>query len=138
MRPCTRRSCNNWTCRNERLAWPGGAYRLGLSLLDRQLVHGVALAQLLDHVQAVHHIAEEVVAGGQLAMAVGVADEELAAVGVGARVGHRHGTLSIAPLHGFVLELVARTSAAGAGGVAALDDEVGDVAVEGEAVVVPL
>src|SRR6516162_1035789 len=60
-------------------------------------------------------------------------DEELAAVGIGAGVGH--GELaglveSVRRAFGFVLEAIAGAAHAGAGGVASLDHEVGDDAMK--------
>ena len=64
-------------------------------------------------------------------------DEELAAVGVGAGVGHRDRTDLVATRgRQFVLEAVAGATTAGAGGVAALAHEAVDDAVEDDAVVV--
>ena len=66
-----------------------------------------------------------------------VGDEKLGAVCAGASVGH--GQIARAVLvriaHKLVFEAVARTTATGTGGVAALDDEVGNDAVEGDAIV---
>src|SRR5690606_578650 len=65
-----------------------------------------------------------------------VGDEELAAVGVRAGVGHRqHPALVLHAVAGLVLEPVARAAAARALGAAALDHEVRDHPVETEAVV---
>ena len=66
-----------------------------------------------------------------------VGDEELAAVGAGAGVGHRERSDLVLVRIAFelVFEAIAGAAAAGAGGVAALDHEVGDDAVEDGAVV---
>ena len=66
-----------------------------------------------------------------------VGHEELAAVGAGARVGHGEETGAVVLQAGgeLVGELVAGAAHAGAGGIAALNHEVGDDAVEGDAVV---
>src|SRR5579864_2529961 len=66
-----------------------------------------------------------------------VGDEELAAVGVGAGVGHgeRADLVFAGVVAGFVLETVPGTAAAGRGGVAALNHEVGDDAMKDGAVV---
>jgi hypothetical protein len=64
--------------------------------------------------------------------------EELAAIGVGAGVGHGHRADLVAALHRLVREAVAGAAAAGAGGVAALAHEAVDDAVEDDAVVVVL
>src|SRR4249919_3801942 len=63
-------------------------------------------------------------------------DEELRAVRVRAGVRHREGTADDAVLIELVLELVARPAGAVSARAAALDHEVRDDAVEGEAVVV--
>ena len=65
-----------------------------------------------------------------------VGDEELAAIGVGAGIGHgQHATLMLHTVVGFVLEAVARAAATGAFRAAALDHEIGNHAVEAEAVI---
>ena len=66
---------------------------------------------------------------------VGGDDEELAAVRVRAGVRHRERAALDPVLVGLVLELVAGPARAGAGRVTALDHEVGDDAVEHDAVV---
>lgn len=65
-------------------------------------------------------------------------DEELGSVGVCARIGHRDDAGFVVFEFGmeFVLELVTRSAATGFSGVAALDHEVIDDAVEGDAIVV--
>src|SRR5690242_8204740 len=67
-----------------------------------------------------------------------VRDEELAAVRAGPRVRHREdaGLVVLEPADELVAELVARAAAAVAVRAAALDHEIGDHAVEREAVVV--
>ena len=64
-------------------------------------------------------------------------DEELASVGPRTRVGHGEETGAVVLQSGSELvgELVARTAHAGAGGIASLDHEIRDDAVEGDAVV---
>ena len=62
-------------------------------------------------------------------------DVELTAVGVGAGVGHgQHARGVVLERADFIVELVAGTAGAVALGVAALDDEAGHHAVEGQAV----
>lgn len=67
-----------------------------------------------------------------------VGDEELAAVGAGACVGHREdaGFVVFEVRDEFVAEFVAWAARSGAGWVAALNHEVGDDAVEFDVVVV--
>src|SRR3954452_1426947 len=98
--------------------------------------HDVAALRLERDVHAGRgHEAEEVVALGEIARAVGGGDEELRAVGVGTRVGHRQRTERVLAEHGLVVPAVARATASGAFGIAALDHEPGLHAVEGETVV---
>jgi len=68
-----------------------------------------------------------------------VGDEELGAVGVGSGVGHGEDAGLVVPTVGLALalEFVAGAAGAGAGRAAALDHEVGDHAVERQAVVEP-
>src|SRR3984957_1827529 len=89
------------------------------------------------YVVAFDYFAEDGVLAGEPA-GVGYGDEELAAVGVGA--GVRHGELSffleaMFGALGFVGELVAGAAHAGAFGVAALDHELRDDAVEDGSVI---
>src|SRR5579862_6541258 len=64
-------------------------------------------------------------------------DEELAAVGVGACIGHgkRAGLVFAGIIFYFVRKLISRTARAGAGRVAALNHEVGNDAMEFDSVV---
>src|SRR3546814_8872939 len=93
----------------------GGQYGVGIAL-DRDLADVVALLDLVDRLQALDHLAEH----GVLAVQPGggdVGDEELAAVGVRAGVGHRqHAALVADAVVGLVLEAVAGAAAAGAPG----------------------
>ena len=60
-----------------------------VALFDLDLAHLVADLGLVGDVEALDHVAEQVVALGELALAVVDADEELRTVRVGAGVGHR-------------------------------------------------
>merc|ERR1719345_265328 len=100
---------------------------------------GAALAtdglHLLDHVHALGHLAEDAVLAVE-EVRLGRTDEELAAVGVGARVGHRQRAgRAVADVEVLVLELTAVDALAAhavtRGDVAALAHEAGDDAVEG-------
>src|SRR5215471_8101353 len=103
---------------------------------DRQRLHHVTLIDALGDLDPVDDIAEQVVERLELAAAVVDADEELAAVGVGSRIGHRDGAERVLTLHWLISELVARTASTGAFGIASLDDELGHDSVERETVVV--
>src|SRR5439155_20012019 len=102
----------------------------------------------VDDVEAAGDLAEEGVVLGQLPAQVLVADEELAAVGVRAAVGHRDGAAGVLALDRFVGKLVAGTAGShpvrvelrllAVLAVAALDDEARNDAVEYDLVVEPL
>src|SRR6267143_4860893 len=104
--------------------------------LDGYGGHGVALRDLEDDVHARLDVAEQVVTFAQLLRIVDGTDEELAAIGVRTGVRHRQGAGGVLAEHRFVVELVARAAGAGSLRVAALDDEIGDHAVELKAVVI--
>ena len=94
------------------------------------------LGDCFHHVIAVCDLAEDGVLAGEVRCR-GDGDEELAAVGPGARVGHGQQTW-LGEGDGrddFVLEPVARAPGSSAGGVAALDHETVYDAVEDNAVV---
>src|SRR5260370_21006140 len=102
-------------------------------------VHAVAadFADFFYYVVAFDDFTEDGVLAGEPA-GVGDGDEELAAVGVGAGVGHGElaGLLeAVFGALGFVGELVARAAHAGAFGIATLDHELWDDAMEDGAVV---
>src|SRR5690349_10270267 len=107
-----------------------------LGFLDGYRFELIALLNLVHHILAAGDLPEH----GVLAIEpIGddVGDEELAAVGIGSGVGHGEGAdfmlIRIAP--GLVLKFIAGSAAAGAGGIAALDHEVGDHAMKHGAVV---
>src|SRR6266852_4782550 len=103
-------------------------------LLDSYRLHYVAGADAAYYIHAGDGIAEDGVVGRQAGL-VFQANEELAAIGVGASVRHRHCTGFVGASNRLVVELVAGTTSAGAGGVAALDDETRLDAVEDHAVI---
>src|SRR5690606_25520878 len=114
----------------------GGQHRRGVAL-DLHRVDRIALGDRVDHRQTFGDLAEHGVAAVQ-PVGLDVGDEELAAVGVGAGIGHgQHAALVRDAVAGFVLEAVAGAATAGALGAAALDHEVRDDAVERQAVVEP-
>lgn len=91
----------------------------------------------------VHHILphDDFAEDGMLSVEVRgweVGDEELAAIGVRTRIGHREdaGLVVLERAVNLIRELVARAAGTGARWVAALNHEVGDHAVEGDAVIV--
>src|SRR5207249_1419073 len=113
----------------------GSAETLTGLFLNSDRRHDIADRDLEHHVHAALNVADQVVELLQLLAVVNSADEKLAAVGVRARIGHRHRASGILAAHRLVLELVARSAGAIALGVAALDDEVGFDAVKLEAVI---
>src|SRR5580693_6431553 len=145
-RACTTRPAG--TCTGRDPAACGGVYEGSLGLrrgkLDRGDPHrldwfvaavGGHTLQLVDHIHAALHLAEHGVFAVQPRARLGGDDEELRAVGVGARVRHRERAAHDLVRVDLVLERVAGTAGAGAQRAAALDHEVADDAVEVEAVV---
>lgn len=124
----------------------GGPFGDAVLVCFEEIVGGVVDGDGLDGVSALDGIDDVLAAGdftedGVFAVEVGsgeVGDEELGAVGVRSGVGHGEdaGFVVLAVGFAFALELVAGVTGAGAEGAAALDHEIGDDAVEGEAVVV--
>jgi hypothetical protein len=104
---------------------------------DFDLSDGIAGGDGIDDVLALSDFTEDAVfavePGGGF-----VSDEELGAVGAGAGVGHGEDS-GLGVFEGgieFIAELVAGIAGAGAEGAAALDHEIGNDAVELEAIVV--
>src|SRR2546426_1797663 len=97
--------------------------------------HHIADSDLEHDVHPALNVTEQVVKLLQLLAVVNGADEELAAIGVGARIGHGHRAGRVLAGHRLVVELVAGPTRAIALGVAALNYEVGFDAVKLEAVV---
>ena len=127
-----------WSTPPRRADAPEGARPSAVALGHHHRLHDVADLGGLRDVDALDHVAEEVVVLRQLAAAVVDRDEELRAVRVRTGVGHRDRAQRVLTLHRLVTELVARAAAAGALGAAALDHELRDHPVEREAVVVAL
>eukprot|EP00036_Acanthoecidae_sp_10tr_P008836 CAMPEP_0182918896 /NCGR_PEP_ID=MMETSP0105_2-20130417/2358_1 /TAXON_ID=81532 ORGANISM="Acanthoeca-like sp., Strain 10tr" /NCGR_SAMPLE_ID=MMETSP0105_2 /ASSEMBLY_ACC=CAM_ASM_000205 /LENGTH=150 /DNA_ID=CAMNT_0025056019 /DNA_START=521 /DNA_END=973 /DNA_ORIENTATION=+ len=104
------------------------------------LIH-LALLDVVQRIKPIDHPAKD----GVLAIerrSLGVCDEELRAVGVGASIGHRHHpTLVVSQVvHDLVLKLVAPdglATFAGTSGVAGLHHKPFDVAMYQHAVVIP-
>ena len=108
------------------------------SVRGRSLLIGVDPLHRVDDLEALHDLTEVVVLRRQVDAAGAADEEELAAVGVRAGVGHGHRADLVLLLDGLVVEAVAGAAAAGAGRVAALAHEAVDDAVEDDAVVVVL
>jgi len=115
---------------------PFGVYRRPSGLVDLNAVDKVALFDGKENIFAGNDAAKDTVLtiepGGS-----DMGDEKLAAVGVGAGIGHAQHTRAIMFEVGvkFVAEAIARAATTGTGRIAALDHEVLDDAVEGNAVV---
>ena len=122
----------------------------GIHLVNVGLDFRCILQRLLHHLHPALGVVQQLIAGhlhrqclhilgGRLAV---LHDEELAAVGVGAGVGHAQGPAEIVQLPAaLVLKLGAvnaLAACAGAGGVAPLDHKILDDPVENKAVVVAL
>jgi len=115
-------------------------------LIGEEIVGGVEDVDAGDFVAAADGV-DDILTGGDFTedrvfavepVGRDVSDEELGAVGARAGIGHGEDA-GFGVFEGrveFVTELVAWAAGAGAGGVAALDHEVGDDAVEFDAVVV--
>src|SRR5690242_14394815 len=104
-------------------------------LLDRDRGHAIALLDAIDLVHAGDDLAEHGVVVVQVRRGA-IGDVELAARRVGVlAAGHRHRAADVLLLVELRLDLVARPAGPVTLGAAALDDEVGDHAMEAEAVV---
>ncbi len=124
----------------------------GLRLVHRHLLENdrldwrrslAAPAELNRHasngikgIESGRDLAEDRVVGRE--SGVGMNDEELAAVGVRSRIGHRHGPALVLALHWLVGKLVTWATHSCAGRVTALHHEPTDDAVEWRAVVVTI
>ena len=133
---------------------PGGLFVIqhciplvdALFLSRKEVVGGIENFNLLDFVAAgdgVHdiHPISDMTEDGVFAVKVRcghVGDEELASIGPWAGIGHGKNTGAVVfePSVDFVFKAVAGSAAASAGRIAALDHELLDDAMEGEAVVV--
>src|SRR3954470_6652605 len=127
------------TPRQTRRRRSGELDALDLLILDRLVAATGWLP--LDRVDGLHparHTAEHGVLAVEPRRGVGRDDEELRAVRVRARVGHRERAADDLVVVELVLERVAGAACAGPLRAAALDHEVGDDAVKDEPVVEPL
>src|SRR6266545_5850965 len=112
------------------------AQRLDADRVDGAVARvGLSAADPVDDVHPARDLAEDRVLAVEPRGLLGGHDEELRAVGVGARVGHRQRAAHHLVLVDLVLEGVAGAAGAGALRAAALDHEVGDDAMEDEPVV---
>src|SRR3954451_2944844 len=123
----------------------GAAVLLGdLEGLDADVVGGLVARvgrlalDRVDDLHALDDLAEDRVLAVEPRRLAGRDQEELRAVGVRARVGHRQRAAHDLVLVDLVLELVAGATGAGALRAAALDHEVADHAVEDQPVVEPV
>ena len=116
-----------------------GFYRINLFFGCGYFDHGIALGDCVDHIHAVGHFSKNGVFSIQVGLR-GMGDEKLAAIGVWTGISHGDHP-------GFVLKRVAinlvrkfitGATAARAGGVSTLDDEIIDYPVETNPVVVAI
>lgn len=113
-------------------------YGAQLLLHDADREDPVAAADVVDRIQPLDHAAEAGVAAVEVLRVFAVhADEELRAAGILAGMRHREdaAVVILARRRGLALDAVSRAARTVAARAAALDDEVGDHAVEGQAVV---
>jgi hypothetical protein len=107
-------------------------------LLDKHFQDLIPLANIIDHIEAFHHFAE----AGMVAIQVGrilaaVANEELGATRITAGMCHREHppvVILIIPIQ-FAVDGIAGATSARPGRVTALDHEIRDHAMEGDAIV---
>ena len=112
--------------------------RGGLLLGDADRENQVARTDVVDHLDAFDHAAEAGVHAVEVLRVLAVqADEELRAARVLAAVGHREyaAVVALARCRGFARDGVARAARPVACGAAALNDEIGNDAVERQSVV---
>src|SRR5207253_7157733 len=126
---------SGWGSVNVRATATSGTLRRW-SLLDVDAPHHVADLRGLRDVDPFDHVAEEAVVLRELAGAVVDAHEELRAVRVRPGVRHRHRAERVLAAHRLVVEAIAGAAAPASLGATALDHELGNDAVEREAVVV--
>ena len=112
-----------------------GTFILLWRFLDGDADYLGTVLKLLERVHSLYQQAEDAMLAVEVRLRP-VADEELAAVGLGSGVGHGQRARDVLELGTeLVGELVARAAAAGAGGVTTLRHEVGDHAVKRRAVI---
>src|SRR5579885_828567 len=128
-----------WPASTARSCFMAARYFLGceaLLLRNRDAFERIALFDRVHHILALANLAENGVFSVQPIGDHG-GDEKLAAVGIWTRVRHRQRAdlVLVRVALGFILETVTRTSAAGAGRIAALNHEVLDDAMKQRAVI---
>lgn len=105
---------------------------------NHHFLHNIPRSDLVNDFQSFIHLTKTgVVAVEVFGVVAVVADEELGAAGVAARVGHgKYAAVMVLVIAGeFAVDFVARPPRAVAVGAAALDHEVGYDAVKGEAII---
>ena len=131
------------------LLWPGGRQSYAergipvFSVLigyfaDDDLFHNVAGPDLVNHFEAFINLTEAGMVAVQMGgILTGMADEKLGSARITAGVCHRKyaAVVELVVAGQFTFNLIARTAAACSVGASALNDEVGDYAVEGQAIV---
>ena len=97
---------------------------------------GRHIPDFIDDILSGSHFPEDGIILGQAAAVIGQHNKELAAVGIGAGVGHGNRAFGVIQrFRQFIRKSVSRAAGAGAGRVAALNHEAFDHAVKDHAVV---
>ena len=113
---------------------------IGLDLVDDyNFVHYIALFDLVDDINAFEYFSKDrMIAIQVFCVVAAVADKELGATGIASGMGHGEDPFVVVLIlaREFTVDLVPGAAAASTLGAAALDDEVGNHAVKGEAVVI--
>jgi uncharacterized Ntn-hydrolase superfamily protein len=107
-----------------------------LTLADRHLCHGIALANGIDDILSADHLAKDRMSAIEVRLRR-VRDKELTPIGVRPGIGHRDHARLMGQRVAFelIFEPVARSTPTGAGGIAPLDHKVTDHAVKRHTVV---
>ena len=106
--------------------------------MNDDLGHFVSLTDVINYLQAFHHLSKAGVIAVQMrSIAAAVANEELGSSGVAA--GMRHGKyaaiVKLVSSSEFAVDFVSRTTRAGTGGIAALNNKIRYHAVKGDAII---
>src|SRR2546421_7635464 len=89
----------------------------------------------LCHVQALNHVPEQVVQALKRLRIISCTDEELAAVGIWARIRHCYRTHRVTALYRLIVELITGSTLACAGWTARLDNRMRYDTVEGQTII---